>query len=364
MYPQNPVFAVSTNGLVNDENGMRDAPSPSLSSGKNVFRNKTIEVKPRREYASDSDHTRPTSPASQSVGVASKGKSRVIESVTADETPARASSKGPGRGNWRRNRLEPSGDPSIAPRSTPKAAPKAEPLTTVFVPVNGVEPSANKRARPPTSHQLALENFRKQRVNHIIDRGLKKVRAKATRKRKAENPVVRAWKRIRTLDATYDSEEEANTTGAGRAGAARTGIAFGGFGRKPGKADDYGEEAAEIGYMFGRFRRRIDPVASNKWHDEWLVRHPPKKESSPQFQQWETSDEDDEPEQGLPRASRKSGHRPSQREREREREREVEEDVDEMDVDDRERMRIPQFNPTPVAYREEEHWSDDEEDDG
>jgi Ino eighty subunit 1 len=337
VYPQNPVFAVNANGLSNDDTPSRDANSPSVSGGKNIFRNKTIRVAPKHDYTSDSDQTRPTSPVSQTTGTRpSKGRAKAIQN---DETPARAPSKGPGRGNWRRNRIDANGDPIIVPRSTPKSTGNNEPLTTVFVPVNGGgEPTTNsKRSRPPTSHQIALENFRKQRVNHIIDRGLRKERERANKRRKRENPIVRAWKRIRSLPDGYDSEEEAHMTGAGRPGAAQMGVALGGFGQAPGESDDYGAEAAEIAYMIGRFRRRENYYLAIQWEDEWRSRHP----DPPEPEIPDMSGDETEPEQ----EQRTPQHNPK---------RKVKVD-DEMEIDER-----PAKKPV-LAEDSSEDDDDDEE---
>jgi Ino eighty subunit 1 len=114
-----------------------------------------------------------------------------------------------------------------------------------------------KRSRPPTSHQIALDQFRKDKVNYILDRGLRDTRSQAARKRKRASTVTRATKRCKTLKSGYDSEEEAHMTAAGRIGAAKMGVSMGGFRQITAEANDYGEEMAAIAQGLRRLRRRL-----------------------------------------------------------------------------------------------------------
>jgi hypothetical protein len=170
--------------------------------------------------------------------------------------------------------------------------------------------------------------------------------------------VVRAWKRVRALPAGYDSEEEAWMTGAGRPQAAQMGIALGGFGQKSGKTDDFGAEASEIAYMFGRFRRREDYMIARKWYEDWRVRHPPKQESVTVYY---SESDDPEPESKKQKIDFSSKLNHKEQSTSKRKASDVADD-DEMDIDDRS-TNIPQFNPTPMPAREEEHWSDDDDDD-
>ena len=265
VYPQNPVFSVNAGShSKNDDTASpgRDADSPSgTTGGRSVFRNKTIRNSHKsNDYQSDSDRTRSASPVAQS-----SSKQR-IDALLNDEGTTPTPRKGPGRGNWRRNRttINDSGELLANPRSNPKGGHELNSMTTVFVPVNGADSvgaaaPTSKRSRPLTSHQIALEKFRKDRVNHILDRGLRKDRERADRKRKKEGSGARAWKRIRNLPDRYDSEEEASTTGAGRVGAAHIGgVGITGFRQNEWEDMDYGAEAAMMAVAFRRMRRRLE----------------------------------------------------------------------------------------------------------
>jgi Ino eighty subunit 1 len=258
VYHTNPVFSVHTN-LSTEERGSRvNSPAPV----KGGTRNKFIQAAPKREYPSDSDQTRSTSPAHRN----SKQRAGmgVLTVLNDESSPVPAPKpKGPGRGNWRRNK-----DPNAVASA---AAPRSQPKTGTgelgpsgphgfYLQLNGTDPtpSSNKRARPPTSHQLALEKYRKERVNHILDRGLRSARASAGRKRKREAPIQRAWKRCKGLDSGWDSEEEAHITAAGRIGAAKMGLAMGGFGQNDWESPNWGEESAAVAHAFRRMRRRLD----------------------------------------------------------------------------------------------------------
>ncbi|KAK1021587.1 hypothetical protein LTR33_018418, partial [Friedmanniomyces endolithicus] len=65
-----------------------------------------------------------------------------------------------------------------------------------------------KRNRGVTQHQSALITHRRQQIDYMLVNRLRRVHARAREAREAEGAVLRAWKRIRSLPADYDSEEE------------------------------------------------------------------------------------------------------------------------------------------------------------
>lgn len=70
-----------------------------------------------------------------------------------------------------------------------------------------------RKPRPPTAHQLAVERNRSQRVEYILDKGIRKAHRVARRERKVEGSVVRAARRIQSMDNPFDdSEGEDNVT--------------------------------------------------------------------------------------------------------------------------------------------------------
>lgn len=151
--------------------------------------------------------------------------------------------KGPGRGNWRRNR-KPAAD------GIPLAARGSDAYRHALLPINGqinfvsdgpTAPStpgglahlspqhgasfhhqgsardqvptpsyqAQKRSRGVTQHQSALQSHRKQQIDYMLDKRIRKVQARAREERENEGAFLRAWKRIRMMPPDYDSEEEA-----------------------------------------------------------------------------------------------------------------------------------------------------------
>lgn len=64
-----------------------------------------------------------------------------------------------------------------------------------------------RKPRPPTAHQLAVERNRSQRVEYILDRGIRKAHHKARRARKMDGAVVRAVTRLSQMDDPFDDSE-------------------------------------------------------------------------------------------------------------------------------------------------------------
>ncbi|KAI7358967.1 hypothetical protein KC354_g9519 [Hortaea werneckii] len=164
--------------------------------------------------------------------------------------------KGPGRGNWRRNKPKSDTVPLAArggesnhhvpllpnnsqgsfsvqdsgPSQTQPATPGSSALgqqgggLNPFSPPHGANitfqtrlnpdhvptPSyqAQKRSRGMTQHQSAVVNYRKQQIDYTLDKRISKVHVRARSKREGEGAMLRAWKRIKRLPADYDSEEE------------------------------------------------------------------------------------------------------------------------------------------------------------
>jgi len=136
-------------------------------------------------------------------------------------------------------------------------------MTTVFVNANGSDATAPdkslKRSRPPTSHQIALEQYRRGKVDAILKAGLKQKRAEMDAKRAKQNPLIRAMQRVSSLPEDYDSEEEALKLGLGRGLAARLhAIKLAGYVQGEDEVPDYGAEAAELARVFRRLKRRLE----------------------------------------------------------------------------------------------------------
>jgi len=168
-------------------------------------------------------------------------------------TPQSASgpTKGPGRGNWRRNRQSDADGPSL---SGPHG---------YYLPLNGSDPSLRRTNRPLTAHQLAVERYRKQKVEHILAVSLLKSHASSSKKRKREGPFIRAWRRMRSIEggmASWDSEEEGGTDENGYGVENSFTLPGGQMGLVAGvgESDDWGEEATLHATTFRRLLRRGD----------------------------------------------------------------------------------------------------------
>lgn len=173
--------------------------------------------------------------------------------------------KGPGRGNWRRNKNKADGTPTagrttsgegshhipLLPNNgttfvneTPGGGMPATPgsgynstfnqgspnrnSALAFQPPNTGDhvptPSyqAQKRSRGVTQHQNALINHRRQQIDYTLDRRIRKIHLRARDKREEEGALFRAWKRVKLMPADYDSEEEMIKSRKGRGGSADT----------------------------------------------------------------------------------------------------------------------------------------------
>lgn len=226
-------------------------------------------------------------------------------------TPAPAK-KGPGRGNWRRNKNKVDGTPatgrtasgegshhvpllpnngSMFVNETPGGVPatpgsgytntfghRGSPQRLAFQPPNTGDhvptPSyqAQKRHRGVTQHQNALINHRRQQIDYTLDRRIRKIHIRAREKREEEGAFFRAWKRIKLMPSDYDSEEEMIKSRKGRDRAdkdedgrrvddadwRRARSLLAGFVRVDNEASDLGEEAKALARSLRQCSRRLD----------------------------------------------------------------------------------------------------------
>ncbi|KAF2842710.1 hypothetical protein M501DRAFT_17874 [Patellaria atrata CBS 101060] len=226
-YNNNPIFSVHSDDGTNTPTGDHQSPAPSSTQGHP--RNGTkIKLQPTSkialEYPSDTDRTRSASP-SGSIGPGNNNhppKSspgmRINQLLNEDMsgTPAQATlsvKKGPGRGNWRRDRTAQTNaaKSKLENLDAPSPATGAGTLSHAphgfYLPLNGAEPS-HKRSRPLTAHQIAVERYRTERVRFILDRSIRELYRAEKRRREREGRVSRAWKRLKLLPDGYDSEED------------------------------------------------------------------------------------------------------------------------------------------------------------
>jgi hypothetical protein len=132
----------------------------------------------------------------------------------------------------------------------------------------------DRRQRPLTAHQQAVERNRQQRVEYLLDRKKRAMYERRKNKREEEGAIWRALKRCEEMqDPFVNSEEEGfkDTNGPFRD------QGFGGLTALVNEDEDYGEEAAAYSAALRRARRRLD-----RWEEAGKVNGFPgtKKESN------------------------------------------------------------------------------------
>lgn len=131
--------------------------------------------------------------------------------------------------------------------SSPAPPGQGHPVLNHFVPENAVMSSnTQRRPRPLTQHQLAVEQNRKQRVNYILERSLKDDQVMARKQRQNRNFLIFTARRIQNLPPLYDSDDEENSWGPG-----------GLVPHPTEEADDIGEEAEHWAGVIRKARRRL-----------------------------------------------------------------------------------------------------------
>lgn len=124
----------------------------------------------------------------------------------------------------------------------------------------------SRKPRPPTAHQLAVERNRNERVEYILDRGLRRQHHKSRKSRRREGAIYRAWRRTQEqTDAFDDSDEDEAAAAAavvGRGSRQDKATAFrekglGGLCLLKSEQDDYGEEVSTYAAALRRCTRRL-----------------------------------------------------------------------------------------------------------
>ncbi|KAK8032462.1 INO80 chromatin remodeling complex Ies1-like protein [Apiospora arundinis] len=135
--------------------------------------------------------------------------------------------------------------------------------------LDGVVP---RKPRPPTAHQLAVEHNRNQRVEYILDRGLRKAHHKARKARRQEGAIIRAIHRLDTMaDPFVDSDEEEFRYAMDKSVPYR-GRGFGGLCQLTSEADDFGEEFVSHVSAFRRSGRRLSRWEAPEYSNRGAVR--------------------------------------------------------------------------------------------
>ncbi|KAK8118327.1 uncharacterized protein PG998_002953 [Apiospora kogelbergensis] len=133
--------------------------------------------------------------------------------------------------------------------------------------LDGVVP---RKPQPLTTHQLAVEHSRNQRVEYILDRGLRKAHRKVRKLRRQEGAIIRVIHRLDTMaDPFVDSDEEE----AMEKSVPYRGWGLGGICQLTSEADDYGEETMSYASAFRRLGRRLSRWKAPACSNRGVVRH-------------------------------------------------------------------------------------------
>jgi Ino eighty subunit 1 len=366
-FNQNPVFSVLADDGASTPGRDRQSPShgtflqpePDMdtelteSEGSARGRGKLAKSIIERDYPSDTDRTRSVSPPGSVYNTGKKATPNMrINTLLNDDIPASSPApKGPGRGNWARNRTSGVG---AAPNSTGPgsrsfksrldtttsqdgqspsiSAPTFNGPHGFYLPLNGSDPS-HKRTRPLTQHQLAVEQYRRRRVDVILDRGIRIEYKAAAKRRRRTNTFMRAWIRCKAMADGYDTDEESHAQaqyqqdiemGTKTPPPMPAGLVPLDFGEE---VNDFGEESYYRAKMLGRALRRLQ-----RWEDGRVsVRSRRQKRNGIAEYGDEGSDEDDEEGEGEGDVDMQDQEQ--EEEEELRREEESESSDEEMDVD-------------------------------
>ena len=197
---------------------------------------------------------------------------RINTPLNEDGPSSTPTGKGSGRANWSRNRA--SGGARAFKSKLDAAASQdgQSPSTSAptfngphgfYLPLNGSDPS-HKRTRPLTQHQLAVEQYRRRRVDVILDRGIRVEYQAAAKRRRKANAFVQSWIRCKGMPDGYDTDEETHAIpwhpsdyeiGTKTPPPMPAGIVPLDFGSE---TNDYGEESYFRAKMLTRALRRLE----------------------------------------------------------------------------------------------------------
>jgi Ino eighty subunit 1 len=244
---------------------------PGSARGRGKLAKSIIE----RDYPSDTDRTRSASPSTSVYNTTKKStpNMRINTLLNDDGSASSPAPKSMGRGNWTRTRPAGSGPRNFRSRfeagtSQDGQSPSASGPTFTgphgfYLPLNGSDPS-HKRTRPLTQHQLAVEQYRRRRVDVILDRGIRIEYKAAARRRRTANTLMRSWVRCKGMPDGYDTDEESNALpfsigemdiGTKTPPPMPAGLVPLDFG---GEVNDHGEESYYKAKMLSRALRRLE----------------------------------------------------------------------------------------------------------
>ncbi|KIH94494.1 ino eighty subunit 1 [Sporothrix brasiliensis 5110] len=140
----------------------------------------------------------------------------------------------------------------------------------------------SRKPRPPTAHQIAVENNRKQRIEYLLSRGMHRKHHRSRKTRRTEGAIVRALRRLDEVEDPFEnSEDESNlafnrelftfTMGAPQSMATGTAFrerGFHGLVQIKTEPEDFGEEVSAYASAMRRACRRL-----NRWETDGMAKN-------------------------------------------------------------------------------------------
>jgi Ino eighty subunit 1 len=127
-----------------------------------------------------------------------------------------------------------------------------------------IEGVVARKPRPPTAHQLAVERNRTQRVEYILDRGIRRSHHRSRKLRRDEGAILRALPRLAQMQDPFDDSEEEEIIPIGKHAPATNGDnkrmrehGYGGLAQTKDEPDDFGEQVCSYAAAFRRVGRRL-----------------------------------------------------------------------------------------------------------
>ncbi|KAI8199542.1 Ino eighty subunit 1 [Colletotrichum sp. SAR 10_77] len=120
-----------------------------------------------------------------------------------------------------------------------------------------------RKPRPPTAHQIAVERNRNQRVEYILDRGIRKQHHKARKARRQDGAIYRQYQRNLHLADPFENSDGEDGSQPFAGGDKSLGLLRLKFG-SVGDTDDFGEEAASYAAAIRRATRRLRRWAAHE----------------------------------------------------------------------------------------------------
>ena len=135
-----------------------------------------------------------------------------------------------------------------------------------------------RKPRPPTAHQLAVERNRSQRVEYILDRGMRRSHRRSRRTRRPEGSIIRALPRLAEMQDPFDDSEEDEIVTHGKHSTLANGDnrmrerGYGGLALLKDEPDDFGEQVNSYASAFRRTVRRLERWENHDGPDLGVIR--------------------------------------------------------------------------------------------